>query len=80
MISKAELEDQDWYDGFVWVNGSQKGVRTLKWSANLNLFYNPIMDPEVHFEHHEDKVQTLSTTFEPNTSSLNPHLKTRGTL
>lgn len=77
MINKLDLSDQQWYDGFIWKDGKQQGVTTLKWSGSLDLFYNPVLDPEHHYQHKGDNSQWGEFSFEPNVLSRNPHGQVR---
>jgi hypothetical protein len=71
MITLEKLNDQEWYDGFLWNDGKQRGVTTLKWMAKLSLFGNPEVDPEHHYAHVDDgRFPSKTWRFEPNVVSI----------
>lgn len=69
MIDREALEDQQWYDGFVWHKEVQKGVSRLKWIESLGMFNDPNYSPDFHYVLKGEKGFN-SWCFEPNVVSI----------
>lgn len=74
MIDIDKLEHGEWYDGFLWYDGRQKGVLTAIWNKEASAFCGYHHGEYPHVADHRAKREY---TFEPNMKGV-PPLLTRG--
>ena len=82
MIPKENLVPGEWYDGFIWDSGKQRGVATMCWHTVpewSNGYFFPKEGPHLQYGyHHPEDGYPKVQTFEPNMRGINPHLDVDG--
>ncbi len=65
-VAIDELKENEWYDGFTWYSGSQKGTATMQWGGTY--FHSEKNQPFHHVDDARNKAWSWS--FEPNVVSI----------
>ena len=67
MIPTDQLKHNWWYDGFIWCNARQLGVKTMRWDEKIGMF----LHGGARYQH-AAAFGGKTITFEPNVITLDP--------